>query len=129
MLQFRTATAGFPAGMRQLGGSVHGRVAVETARPARSGYARFRISLLSVRREIHRDVDGLRGQIPTMAPRRARFSPALAHRIGGVLGALARNAGGGGLRLSTYRLAARRCAANRAADVADGTVRGTNRRR
>src|SRR5580693_4380695 len=45
MLQFRTASSGFPAGMRQLGGIAHGSVAVETPRPACSCCARFRFAL------------------------------------------------------------------------------------
>jgi MFS family permease len=45
MLQFRTAAAGFPAGIRQLGESAHGRVAVESPRLERSCCARFGFSL------------------------------------------------------------------------------------
>src|SRR6516162_8019275 len=45
MLEFRTAAAGFPAGMRQPAGSAHGRVAVETPRLTRSCYDRFEVCL------------------------------------------------------------------------------------
>src|SRR6516164_11455716 len=100
MLQFRTAAAGVAAGMRQPAGSAHGRVAVETPRLTRSCYDRFEVCPLWIRHEIQRDVDGLRGNIATMAHRRARFSAAVAHRAGGLLGGLGRNASEDGFCLS-----------------------------
>src|SRR6516164_2072225 len=72
-----------------------------------------------LREKFQRDLDGIVGAAAKAAPRRARFSPALARRPGGVFGALARNARGSGICLSAHRLPFHRRAADDAADAAD----------